>query len=288
MGRDRLFPAARSSTPPTPLARRRCFSANLWLLGGIVLFFMVLRPLAFGASSASNAIAVRAEPDAACPVAAAPLDHGAGRDILRQRFCHGRIAQKQMQTARAVTDVATEFINTVCFALASLVGSAIFLLAIDFLGRGVAVGLDAAALCRPHPLLHSACPQEFGGAGGRYGRWCRGRSSTRLPTSRRSSFSPMPNTRTRAALSAMRTFRERAGIRGDIGVVPAFADDTCRIAAGDLVGGTLVMWTHERQRGHRRLGRHCNRIAQMTGCGSVSPSWRSTPISARSRTECAR
>ncbi|MCB2122302.1 MAG: ABC transporter ATP-binding protein, partial [Rhodobacteraceae bacterium] len=27
------------------------FSANLWLLGGIVLFFMVLRPLAFGASS---------------------------------------------------------------------------------------------------------------------------------------------------------------------------------------------------------------------------------------------
>jgi ATP-binding cassette, subfamily B, bacterial len=32
----------------------------------------------------------------------------------------GRIAQKQMQTARAVTDVATETINTVAFALASV------------------------------------------------------------------------------------------------------------------------------------------------------------------------
>jgi ATP-binding cassette, subfamily B, bacterial len=43
----------------------------------------------------------------------------------------GRIATKQMQAARAVTDVATEVINTVCFALASVIGSVVFLIAID-------------------------------------------------------------------------------------------------------------------------------------------------------------
>ena len=35
------------------------------------------------------------------------------------------------QAARAVTDTATEVINTVCFALASVIGSVVFLLAID-------------------------------------------------------------------------------------------------------------------------------------------------------------
>ncbi len=37
-----------------------------------------------------------------------------------------------MQAARAVTDVATEVINTVCFALASVIGSVAFLIAVDW------------------------------------------------------------------------------------------------------------------------------------------------------------
>ncbi|MDD9923374.1 MAG: ABC transporter ATP-binding protein, partial [Boseongicola sp.] len=43
----------------------------------------------------------------------------------------GRIAQKQMQTARALTDVAGEVINVIFFALASLIGSALLLTAIN-------------------------------------------------------------------------------------------------------------------------------------------------------------
>ena len=56
----------------------------------------------------------------------------------------GRIAQKQMQAARAVTDVATEMINTVAFALASIIGSVIYLIAIDaWIALALAVWLAA-------------------------------------------------------------------------------------------------------------------------------------------------
>jgi ATP-binding cassette subfamily B protein len=44
----------------------------------------------------------------------------------------GRIATKQMQTARAVTEVTSEFINVVAFASASLIGSVVLMLAIDW------------------------------------------------------------------------------------------------------------------------------------------------------------
>ncbi len=43
----------------------------------------------------------------------------------------GRIAQKQLQTSRAVTDTVVEFVNVVSFAVASLLGSAALLVSID-------------------------------------------------------------------------------------------------------------------------------------------------------------
>ena len=43
----------------------------------------------------------------------------------------GRIAQKEMQTARAVTDVVVEILQTVLFALASLIGAALMLLSVN-------------------------------------------------------------------------------------------------------------------------------------------------------------
>jgi ATP-binding cassette subfamily B protein len=43
----------------------------------------------------------------------------------------GRIAQKQMQVARAATDVASGTIETVTFALASVAGSVALLITID-------------------------------------------------------------------------------------------------------------------------------------------------------------
>ena len=106
------------------------FADNLGLLLLFLLFYLVLRPLAFGASSASNSVIVGPN---LFPLVLSRLHRwtmGQSVTFFDNDFA-GRIAQKQMQAARAVTDVATEFINTICFALASVIGSAIFLLAID-------------------------------------------------------------------------------------------------------------------------------------------------------------
>jgi ATP-binding cassette subfamily B protein len=107
------------------------FTQHFWLLLGFVGFYLILRPLAFAASAASNSIIVGPN---VLPLVLSRLHRwtlGQAVTFFDNDFA-GRIAQKQMQAARAVTDVATEVINTVAFALASVIGSVVFLVAIDY------------------------------------------------------------------------------------------------------------------------------------------------------------
>ena len=112
---------------------------NVGLIVGALAFFLLARPVLSGLSSASNAIIVQPNVN---PLVLSRLHRwtlGQAVTFFDDDFA-GRIAQKQMQTARAVTDVVSEFINVVAFALASLVGSVALLLAIDWrvaLGFGV-------------------------------------------------------------------------------------------------------------------------------------------------------
>ena len=109
----------------------RFFTNNTPLLLGFVLFYIVLRPLAFGVSAASNGIIVGPN---VLPLVLSRLHRwtlGQPVTFFDNDFA-GRIATKQMQAARATTDVATEVINTVFFALASVIGSVVYLVAIDF------------------------------------------------------------------------------------------------------------------------------------------------------------
>ncbi len=102
-----------------------------WLIFWFVAFYMVLRPLAFAASAASNSIIVGPN---VMPLVLSRLHRwtlGQAVTFFDNDFA-GRIAQKQMQAARAITDTATEVINTVAFALASVIGSIVFLIAIDY------------------------------------------------------------------------------------------------------------------------------------------------------------
>ena len=241
------------------------FSANLWLLGGIVLFFMVLRPLAFGASSASNAIAVG---PILTPLVLSRLHRwtmGQAVTFFDNDFA-GRIAQKQMQTARAVTDVATEFINTVCFALASLVGSAIFLLAIDFWG---AVSLSVWILAYVG-LIRFFIPRVRKNSAARAGAraMVSGQVVDTITNIKTVKLFAHAEHEDRAALSAMRTFRERAL---EFGVISAWFRLSLMTLAGSLpvilVGGTLVMWTHGLASAGdiAASGAIAIRIAQMTG-----------------------
>lgn len=104
---------------------------NLLVILGALGFFMLVRPVLFGLSAASNAIVVQPNVN---PLVLSRLNRwtlGQSVRFFDDDFA-GRIAQKQMQTASAVTSVATEMINVVAFALASLLGSLALLGAIDY------------------------------------------------------------------------------------------------------------------------------------------------------------
>ena len=93
--------------------------------------FVILRPALFGASAAMQSLAVGPN---ITPLVLSRLNrYTLGHDVsFFDNDFAGRIAQKQMQTSRAVTDIVIESINAVAFALASLVGSALLLTTIDW------------------------------------------------------------------------------------------------------------------------------------------------------------
>ncbi|KUJ77376.1 ABC transporter ATP-binding protein [Ruegeria profundi] len=99
---------------------------NLWMILGVVAFFMLLRPAVFGLSSVTNNYIVMPNIP---PLVLAKLNRwtlGQSVTYFDDDFA-GRIAQKQMQTSNALASVVSETISAIVFALASLVGS-LFLL----------------------------------------------------------------------------------------------------------------------------------------------------------------
>ena len=106
------------------------FDDNFMLYAGSIAFFLVLRPTLFAASSYMQSIVVT--PNVSNLVLSRihrwTLDQSV--TFFDNDFA-GRIAQKEMQTARAVSDVVMEILQTVLFALASIVGASLMLLAVD-------------------------------------------------------------------------------------------------------------------------------------------------------------
>ena len=102
-----------------------------WLLGALFLgFYLLVRPAVLGLNTA--AASVRLEPNL-FPLILSRLHRftiGQAVTFFDNDFA-GRIAQKQMQTARAATDVVSGTIETVAFALSSVIGSVVLLGAID-------------------------------------------------------------------------------------------------------------------------------------------------------------
>ena len=106
------------------------FGANIGVIFAALAFFLLLRPLLFGLSAATNAIILQPNVN---PLVLSRLNRwtlGQSVRFFDDDFA-GRIAQKQMQTASAVTSVVTEVINVVAFALASLVGAMVLLGSVD-------------------------------------------------------------------------------------------------------------------------------------------------------------
>ncbi len=242
------------------------FFARNWLfLLGFAGFFMLLRPLMFGLSAAANSIVVGPNIN---PLVLSRLHRwtlGQSVTFFDDDFA-GRIAQKQMQTARAVTDVTVETVNVVFFALASLVGSALLLTTIDWrvalmllvwlLGYG---GLIAWFM--PRVRLRSAAR-----AGAR--AMVSGQVVDTITNIKTVKLFAHDDHEDRAALGAMVSFRDKAlhfgrlaaGFRFSLmalaGVLPVL-----------LIGGTLMLWSRGLASAGdiAAAGAIAIRIAQMTG-----------------------
>jgi ATP-binding cassette, subfamily B, bacterial len=239
--------------------------SSLVLVLGAVAFFLVARPVLFGLSSASNAIMVQPNVN---PLVLSRLHRwtlGQNVNFFDDDFA-GRIAQKQMQAARAVTDVAAEVINVVAFALASLVGSVVLLLAIDW---RVALGF-AVWLVMYLALIRWFLPRVRKRAAGRAGAraMVSGQVVDTITNIKTVKLFAHADHEDRAALSAMQSFRSRAL---EFGYLAAGFRLVLMSLAGLLpvllLGGTILLW----QRGMASegdivaSGAIAIRIAQMTG-----------------------
>ena len=102
------------------------FTANWPLLLGFTAFFLLLRPAAFAVSTAVNTIMLA--PNVSVQVLARLHRWTMGQAVtfFDDDFA-GRIAQKQVQSSRALADVVVEVNNTLAYALASILGAAALL-----------------------------------------------------------------------------------------------------------------------------------------------------------------
>ncbi|OED42753.1 multidrug ABC transporter ATP-binding protein [Endozoicomonas sp. (ex Bugula neritina AB1)] len=96
-----------------------------------LLFFLMIRPILFGAVAAS--VSVMIQPNISLLVLSRLNRWVLGQSIqfFDDDFA-GRIAQKQMQTSSAVASMASDIINVIAYALASLAGSLALLGAIHW------------------------------------------------------------------------------------------------------------------------------------------------------------
>tara|TARA_B100000902_G_C27285563_1_gene904238 strand:+ start:145 stop:1950 length:1806 start_codon:yes stop_codon:yes gene_type:complete len=121
-----LIDAALMSSPENPLADQ------IWLFSSGILFFLLVRPIIFGATSYMQTVVV--SPNIFNLVLSRLHRWSLGHSIkFFENDFAGRIAQKEMQTSRAVTDVVIEILQTVLFAFASIIGAALILTSVDIL-----------------------------------------------------------------------------------------------------------------------------------------------------------
>ncbi|MTH62998.1 ABC transporter ATP-binding protein [Paracoccus shanxieyensis] len=246
------------------------WSQQGWLVFTFVSFFLVIRPAVFGLSTASSSVMIGPN---VLPLVLSRLHRwtmGHSVTFFDNDFA-GRIAQKQMQTARAVTDVASEMVNVVAFALASVIGSAAFLIGVDAFGAvALLIWLASYVLLIRFflPRIRSRSAERASARAMVTGQVVD--TITNIKTVKLFANAAHED---RTALGAMAGFRERAL---DFGRVSTWFRLSLMTIAGALpvilVGGTMYLW-------HQGLatagdiaasGAIAMRLAQMTGWVSMA------------------
>ncbi len=254
----------------TTAAPDTVWRANWPVMLGFALFFLVLRPAISGLSTAASNVIVGPN---ILPLVLSRLHRwtmGHAVSFFDNDFA-GRLAQKQMQTARAVTDVAAETVNVVAFALAAVLGSAAFMLSVDGWGAlALLVWLGAyLALIRfflPRIRSHSAARASARAM-------ITGQVVDTITNIKTVKLFAHADHEDRAALSAMAGFREKAL---DFGVVSTWFRLSLMTLAGVLpvilIGGAVLLWqTGQATAGDiAAAGAIALRLSQMTGWVSMS------------------
>ncbi|MDC0659297.1 ABC transporter ATP-binding protein [Leisingera sp. SS27] len=228
-------------------------------------FFLFVRPVLFGLSAASNAIIVQPNVN---PMVLSRLNRwtlGQSVRFFDDDFA-GRIAQKQMQTASAVTSVTTEVINVVAFALASLAGSLALLGSIDLR----ITGLFLAWLVAYFALIRWFLPRIRKRSGTRAGAraMVTGQVVDSITNIKTVKLFAHADHEERTALDAMVEFREKSL---DFGYLSASFRFCLMCLAGILpvllIGATLFLWKSgtATEGDIVAAGAVSIRIAQMTG-----------------------
>ena len=241
------------------------FANNVVLLVGATAFFLILRPIVIGLSSFFSSILIAPNVDAL--VLARLHRHTIEQSVsfFDDDFA-GRIAQRLLQTSRAITETVVEVVNVVSFALASLVGSLVLLASIDSrISAALGIWLVTYAV-----MIRWFMPRI--------------RVRSRERASSRSMLSgqivdTITNIRTvklfahdrhedRAALKALKNFRQNALGFGKVATAFRFSlMSVSGLLPVILVGGTLLLWTDgEATAGDiAATGAVSLRIAQMSG-----------------------
>ncbi len=107
------------------------FATHWPLLVGVALVILLVRPLILGISSAMQTVVIAPNVSTLALSRLHKWTLGQAVTFFDNDFA-GRISQKEMQCSRAVADVTVECLNTVVFALASLLAAAVVLIAIDW------------------------------------------------------------------------------------------------------------------------------------------------------------
>ena len=241
------------------------FTTNWALVGLVLAFFVVARPIFFGLSSMANAVVVLPNLNPLVLTRLHKWTLGQSVTFFDDDFA-GRIAQKQMQTARALTDVAGEIINVLCFAIASLVASALLLTSINgwmALALGVWLVLYLLMISWFMPRIRKRSKARANARAMVTGQIVD--TITNVKTVKLFAHDQHEES---AATEAVRSFRERAL---DYGVIAATFRFCLMAVAGMvpvmLIGGTLWFWSVGAASAGdiAAAGAISIRIAQMTG-----------------------
>lgn len=234
------------------------------------VYYLVIRPVIFGLNTA--AASIRLEPNL-FPLILSRLHRwtlGQAVTFFDNDFA-GRIAQKQMQTARAATDVVSSLIETAAFALSSVAGSILLLATIDWrIALVLVIWIVGYIVFIRHSLrnIRSASAARAAARAMVTGQIVD--TVTNMKTVKLFAHATHED---RVALEAMAGFRQKAIAYGIISSWFRFAlSAIAGVLPVLLVGGALWLWS----KGHASAGEIAAagtisfRLSQMTGWVSFS------------------